>query len=141
MTGQALPRVAVSTADAPPPAGTYSQGVLAGGILYISGQTPRGRDGRPCTNAPFATQANLALANLESIATAGGAKLADAAFVTVYLRDPHSKAEEFDELYQQALGVTNVPPARAIVQSDLPRGDIEVTAMIPIRRRESNDDL
>ncbi|PKW16409.1 RidA family protein [Saccharopolyspora spinosa] len=131
-----VPRLAITSADAPPPAGTYSQAVLADGTLYISGQTPRLPDGRRCTDEPFRTQARLTLANLNGIADAAGTRLADAAFVTVYLRDPRSQATEFDAVYQDVIGPTDTPPARAIVQSDLPNGEIEVTAVIPVRTLE-----
>lgn len=142
MTGaQIRPRSAISTTAAPPPAGTYSQAVLAGGTLYVSGQTPRWSDGRRCTDEPFATQARLTLSNVDTIAQAADARLAEAAFVTVYLRDPGSQAAEFDEVYRDVLGPNTVPPARAVVQSDLPHGEIEVTAMIPVRILEPDHDL
>jgi 2-iminobutanoate/2-iminopropanoate deaminase len=142
MTGtRILPRSAIRTAAAPPPAGTYSQAVLAGGTLYISGQTPRRPDGSRCTGEPFATQARLTLTNLDAIANAAGARLADAAFITVYLRDPRSQAAEFDDVYRAVVGPTDVPPARAVVQSDLPHGDIEVTAVIPIQTPEPSHEL
>jgi hypothetical protein len=66
------------------------------------------------------------------LAEAAGTRLADAAPVTVYLRDPRTQAAEFDVVYRQALGDPAVPPARPVVQSDLPHGDIEVTAVVPI---------
>jgi 2-iminobutanoate/2-iminopropanoate deaminase len=142
MTGSpVLPRSAIRTSAAPPPAGTYSQAVLAGSTLYISGQTPRRTDGCRCTDEPFATQAQLTLTNLDAIANAAGARLADAAFITVYLRDPRSQSAEFDDLYRAAIGPTEVPPARAVVQSDLPHGEIEVTAVIPIRTPEPSHEL
>lgn len=124
-------RTAISTPLAPPPAGSYSQAILAAGTLYISGQTPRRADGRRCGDEPFAIQTQLVLDNLEAIASAAGTSLANAAFVTVYLRDPATQAGEFDTVYRDFLQPSQPFPARAIVQSDLPHGDLEVTAVIP----------
>jgi 2-iminobutanoate/2-iminopropanoate deaminase len=124
-------RHAVATDAAPSPAGSYSQAVLAGGVLYISGQVPRTPDGVRHGNAPFERQALLTLSNVESIAAAAGTRLSAAAFLTVYLRDPASQAEPFDRIYRTFLTDAEVLPARAVVQSDLPHGDIEITAIIP----------
>ncbi|GAF50028.1 RidA family protein [Rhodococcus wratislaviensis] len=141
ITASAPLRTAIVTSDAPPPAGSYSQAVLAAGTLYISGQTPRLPDGRRCTDEPFATQARLTLTNLDTIAAAAGTALADAAFVTVYLRDPRNQSAEFDTIYREILGSPSVLPARAVVQSDLPHGEIEVTAVIPVRAAEPDHAL
>lgn len=124
-------RKAWSTADAPDPAGSYSQAVTAEEMLYISGQTPRSPDGTRCPEADFAVQARAALNNVEAIAAAAGTKLAKAAMVTVYLTNPSEQAATFDQIYQEFLDPDIAYPARAIVQSALPHGAIEITAVIP----------
>jgi 2-iminobutanoate/2-iminopropanoate deaminase len=47
--------------------------------------------------------------------------------VTVYLRDP-ARAADFDRVYRERVGP--VPPARTLVQSDLPGFDVEVDAIL-----------
>lgn len=135
---QNLKRAAVSTTTAPPPAGSYSQAVIAGGLVHISGQTPRTPEGDRRGGAPFADQVRLTLDNVESIAAEAGTRLAAAAMVTVYLRDPAAQAAAFDEIYRQHLLAEVAPPARAVVQSDLPHGHIEVTAVIPVPSAEGH---
>jgi 2-iminobutanoate/2-iminopropanoate deaminase len=125
-------RKAWKTDGAPPPAGSYSQAISAGGMLYISGQTPRKPDGVRHNGEGFDVQARIALENVESIARSAGTNLASAAMVTVFLTDPKSQAVEFDKLYKDYLDDARPYPARAIVQSSLPNGDIEITAIIPI---------
>ncbi len=125
-------RQAWSAAEAPPPAGSYSQAISAGGLLFISGQTPRLADGTRCATAPFDVQARLALGNTDAIAKAAGVTLASAAMVTVFLTDPKSQAAEFDKVYREFLDHSAPYPARAIVQSSLPNGAIEITAVIPL---------
>lgn len=118
---------AVSTANAPPPAGTYSQAVVANGFIFLSGQTPRLPDGTRVGNRPFDEQVEIALANLEAVASAAGSSMASAVKVTVYLRDP-SCAARFDAIYKDRVGA--VPPARTLVQSDLGGFDVEVDAIL-----------
>src|SRR5699024_10516381 len=117
-----------STPEAPSPAGSYSQAVAAGDILYISGQTPRYSDGTRCTDESFETQARATLQNVNAIAKSAGVSLSQAAMVTVYLVDPKQQAAEFDRIYRTFLDDSIPYPARAIVQSSLPHGDIEITA-------------
>lgn len=118
---------AVSTANAPPPAGTYSQAVVANGFIFVSGQTPRLPDGTRVGDRPFDEQVEIALTNLEAVAHAAGSSIASAVKVTVYLRDP-SCAKRFDAIYQDRVG--RVPPARTLVQSDLPGFDVEIDAIL-----------
>lgn len=126
-----VPRQAWATSEAPPPAGAYSQAVSAGEMLFISGQTPRYPDGTRCAEEPFDIQARTALENVESIAKTAGVSLSAAAMVTVYLTEPKLQATEFDRVYREFLDSSVSFPARAIVQSSLPHGAIEITAVIP----------
>jgi 2-iminobutanoate/2-iminopropanoate deaminase len=122
-------REPIHTSDAPPPAGSYSQGIRYGGLVWIAGQTPRTTAGVRLNDSPFEEQARQALRNTEGVASAAGTSLAHAVSVTVYLRDPERRFE-FDEVWQEF--VTTPHPARAIVQSDLPGFDIEISAVCAI---------
>lgn len=121
----------VRSPAAPPPAGSYSQGIVAGGLLFVAGQTPRLPDGRRLESEPFDVQARQALDNLDAIAQAAGTSLRRAASVTVFLRDPARRAE-FDRIYREYVG--EPWPARAIVQSDLFGLELELTAVIACDR-------
>ena len=70
-------RRAVRTERAPIPLGGYSQGVVSGGLLFVSGQVPID----PATKTvptDFADQVRQALNNVGAIAEAAGARLTDA---------------------------------------------------------------
>jgi 2-iminobutanoate/2-iminopropanoate deaminase len=123
----AAERDLIWTADAPPPAGTYSQAIEYNGVVYISGQTGRWPDGRRATHEPFEMQAELAIANVQAIAQAAGTDLSNALQVTVYLKDP-SKSQAFDAIYKNY--VKEPFPSRAIVQSTLIVSDIEISAIV-----------
>lgn len=69
----------------PKPVGPYSPGILAGGVLYVSGQGVRRPDGTvPAT--PKA-QAEQCLANVENIVKAAGMSMADVLYSQIYLAD------------------------------------------------------
>jgi 2-iminobutanoate/2-iminopropanoate deaminase len=128
-----------ATVAAPPPAGTYSQAVSVGGLLFLAGQTPRLANGDRINDAPFEVQARQALDNLARVAEAAGASLTDAVKVTVYLKDPASQAAAFDGVYRRYID-TSVPPARTTVQSDLPGYQVEVDAIICIAAQNRSTD-
>lgn len=123
-----MTREAFTHEELPPPAGTYSAAFRAGGLVFLSGQTPRDKDNVRHGDKPFAVQVRMTLDNLECAARAAGLTLRDAVRVGVFLRDPANQAKEFDRIYADYVG--KPPPARTLVQSDLPGFDIEVDAIL-----------
>jgi 2-iminobutanoate/2-iminopropanoate deaminase len=119
----------IHTDDAPPPAGAYSQAIRHGDLVWIAGQTPRTSDGERLDGQPFVPQARQALRNVDAVARAAGSSLARAISVTVFLRRPDDRFE-FDQVWREM--VVDPFPARAIVQSDLPGFDIEISAVCAI---------
>lgn len=117
---------AIATDSAAPPAGAYSQAIVANGFLFISGQGPNTPEGKRVTGK-FAEQVRLTFDNLEAIAAAAGVSLADAVRVGVYLRDMANFAE-MNSLYRERFGA--ILPARTTIQSDLPGFEIEVDAVL-----------
>jgi reactive intermediate/imine deaminase len=115
----------VSTPKAPAAIGTYSQGVIAGGSLYLAGQI--GLD--PATMQlvdGIDAQIHRVFANLRAVAEAAGSSLADAVKVTVYLTDlahfarvNEIMAEYFPQPYpsRAAVGVAALPRG-ALVEAD-----------------------
>jgi 2-iminobutanoate/2-iminopropanoate deaminase len=119
-------REPIQTSDAAPPAGSYSQAIRHDGLVWLAGQTPRTAAGIRLNDSSFEEQARQALRNIEAVAASAGTSLSHAVSVTVYLRDPERRFE-FDDVWQEF--VTAPYPARAIVQSDLPGFDIEISAV------------
>jgi 2-iminobutanoate/2-iminopropanoate deaminase len=83
----------ISSDDAPPPAGPYSQGIRAGDFLFLAGQGPLDRDGNVARDS-VAEQTRRVLANLDAVARSAGGSLAGAVRVGVYL----SSLEHFAEM-------------------------------------------
>jgi 2-iminobutanoate/2-iminopropanoate deaminase len=101
----------IHTEKAPVPAGHYSQAVISGGMVYVSGQLPfNPADGSIPTG--IGEQANQVLNNLEQILVAGGSSLQKVVKVTVYISDI-SLWGAFNQVYAEKFG--NHRPARAVV--------------------------
>ena len=121
-------RTPIRSADAPPPSGPYSQAIRSGGFLFLAGQGPFQRDGAK-VDSSFEDQARQTFRNLEAVAAAAGASLADAVRVGVYLRDMSNFAA-MNKVYLEFL--REPMPARTTIQSDLPGFEIEVDAVIAV---------
>lgn len=102
----------ISTPKAPGAIGPYSQGIAAGSLVFVSGQTPLDPvDGT--MPADPAAQARQAMENVKAILEAGGSSLAKVVKMTVFLYD----MEHFsvvNEVY--ASYFSGVFPARSCVQ-------------------------
>ena len=121
----------IFTEEAPKAIGPYSQGVIAGNTLYISGQVPLNPTTGALIEGSITDQAVQVISNLESICRAANASLIDIVKLNIYLTDLSNFAEvnavmqdKFAEPY----------PARATVEvSALPLGvDIEMDAIVLI---------
>ena len=123
-------RTPIRTDAAPAPAGPYSQAIKSGGFLFLAGQAPFRPDGSKVEGS-FEDQARQTLQNLQSVAAAAGASLADAVRVGVYLRDM-SNFGTLNKVYPEFFH--DPMPARTTIQSDLPGFEIEVDAVIAVGR-------
>lgn len=102
----------IKTYDAPLPGGHYSQAVVSGDIIFISGQLPV----IPLTGDKLAgdisEQTLQALKNLLSIVEAAGGDISTIARTTIYTTDVKSW-EEINRVYADFFGP--VQPARSII--------------------------
>ena len=94
------------------PGGHYSHAVVAGGLVFVSGQLPIAPSGEKLGTATFDVQARQVLANVEAALTAAGSSVAQLAQVRVYVTDiAHWPA--FNTIYAEWAGASR--PARAVV--------------------------
>lgn len=124
-------RATVTAPGAPAAVGPYVHAVRAGGLLFCSGQIPLDPATGEITGTTPAEQARRCLENLAVVCEAGGAGLADAVRVTVYLTDMTAFAE-VNEVYAQFF--PSDPPARvAIGVAALPKGaQVEMDAVVAL---------
>lgn len=118
----------IYTPNAPQPAGTYSQAVLAQGpFLFISGQAPRLPNGELLASTSIEEQTKRVLENIKQIALSAGMELKDSVHMTVYLNDLEFKPQ-FEKAYETFF--TNPLPARIVIQSSFKGFDVEISAIL-----------
>jgi 2-iminobutanoate/2-iminopropanoate deaminase len=101
------------TDEAPPPGGHYSQAVVHGDVVYVSGQLPiEPGSGRHLDDEPIELQVKQALANLAAILRASGSDVDHVLKVTVYVADIGLWAR-VNAVYAEFFGAHR--PARAVV--------------------------
>lgn len=125
-------REAVTTPDAPAAIGPYSQAIVAGGFLFVSGQIPLDPATGRLVSGTIAEETRRVFDNLAAILTAAGAGFDDVVKTTVYLSD----MAEFTAMNEVYATYFSAPaPARATVQAAaLPKGvrvEIDLIALIP----------
>jgi len=115
----------VFTEKAPKPVGPYSQGVIVGEWLFISGQIPIDPTTGQIIEDDFKRASRQVLENIKAIVEAAGGTLESVVKVTVYMRNI-SKFSVFNEVYSEYF--SEHKPARAVVEvSNLPK-DVEIEA-------------
>jgi 2-iminobutanoate/2-iminopropanoate deaminase len=120
------------TADGAPGAvGPYSHGVVAGGLLFCSGQVALDPASGELVGTTPAEQATQCLQNLQAVCEAAGASLADAVKLTVLLTDIGAFVD-VNEAY--AAFFPSDPPARVAYEvSALPKGAlVEIDAVVAL---------
>ena len=118
----------INTNKAPAAIGPYSQAIMAGGLIFLSGQIPIDPATGQVVAGGVKEQTRRVLQNLEQVLLAAGAARDKVVKTTVYMRDLGDFAA-MNEVYAEFFGSTK--PARATVQvSRLPRDvNIEIDAI------------
>lgn len=110
----------VTSPQAPAPIGPYSQGVIAGGLLFVSGQIPVDPASNHLVGGDIAAQTEQVMKNLAAILREAKLGMENVVKTTVYLADLKDFAR-MNEVY--ARYVPKEPPARSTVQAaGLPKG-------------------
>lgn len=110
----------INTPAAPAAIGPYSQAVLAGGLLFISGQIPLDPVTGQVVAGGIAEQTRQVMTNLAAVLAAAGIDFSRLAKTTIFLTDLSDFAV-VNGIYGEYF--TGVFPARATVQvAALPKG-------------------
>jgi len=106
------------------PGGNYSQGIMADGTLFISGQGGEDETGK--IPADFGTEVKQCLNNIGAVMKAAGMSPADVVSVQVYLTD-RSKFQQMNAIYTSYF--TDPRPTRTtvVVAGLVGPGNIEIT--------------
>ena len=118
-----MPKKHVVTSEAPKPIGPYSQGVIAGGFLFVSGQIALDPATGNLVDGDIEAQTEQVLKNLLAVLKEAKIGPENVVKTTVYLKDIADFAR-MNEVYGRYLG--KQPPARSTIQAAaLPR-DVKV---------------
>ena len=119
----------VHSDDAPKAIGTYSQAIVTGKLVFLSGQIPLDPDTMKIVDGDFESRARRVFDNLAAVAAAAGGTLDDVVKLTVYLTDladfvtVNAVMEDFFS--------TPYPARAALGVASLPKGaDIEAEAIL-----------
>jgi 2-iminobutanoate/2-iminopropanoate deaminase len=120
--------------DAPAPVGPYSQGIVYGDFVFLSGQIPLDPQTGQLLGGSIEEQAEQVLRNLDAVLRAAGASWQSVLRVTVYMTRLDEFAR-FNGVYERML--QGAKPARSTVQvSALPLGArLEIDAIAGIAAR------
>ncbi len=115
-----MPKKHISTTQAPKPLGPYSQGVISGGLLFVSGQIPLDPETGELVEGGIDDQTDQVMRNLLAVLKAAKMGPENVVKTTIYLADL-ADFPRMNDVYARYLG--KEPPARSTVQvAGLPRG-------------------
>lgn len=123
-----MPKKIIATNKAPAAVGPYSQAVLAGGFLFISGQIAIDPKTGGLTGGSSVEQTKRIMRNIAAIIDEAGASVSDLVKCDIFVTDL-GQFKAINDAYAEFFDTQ--PPARATIQvSALPLGvDVEIAAV------------
>jgi len=109
----------IFTEKAPKPVGPYSQAVISGDFVFISGQIPLDPQSQKIVEGGIEAQTVQVLENLKNILESIDLTLADVVKTSVFLSDLNN-FQAFNKVYSRYF--CKNPPARTTAQTDLIAG-------------------
>ena len=115
-----MPNQVVSTDKAPKAIGPYSQALVAGNLVFTSGQIPLDPKTQQMVEGDVRAQAERVMENLAAVLAAAGASFSTVVKATIFLADLNDFAA-VNDVYGKRF--SSAPPARSTVQvAALPKG-------------------
>lgn len=116
----------INTDAAPAPIGPYNQAVLAGNLLFISGQIALIPGTVELNNADTATETRQVMENLQAILTAASADFSHVVKTTIFLSDM-SLFAEVNEIYGRFFE-SDYPARETVAVKGLPKNvNVEIS--------------
>lgn len=120
----------IYTKEAPAAIGPYSQGYIAGGFLFTSGQGGLNPDNGEVVGTTVEEQAEQTMQNLKAIFDEAGTDFSSAVKTTCFLADM-ADFKAFNSVYEKYF--TSKPARSCVAVKQLPLGilcEVEVTAFL-----------
>jgi len=120
-----MARKVIETSLAPKPVGTYSQGVVAGNLLFSAGQIGINPQSGELVRGDFASEVRQVFHNLQAVLSASNMTLDNVVKFHVYMTDLN-QFDTVNRIFSEYF--ESEPPARTAVQvAGLPKGaNIEI---------------
>lgn len=120
----------IQTSEAPAAIGPYSQGIVANGLVYVSGQIPVDPKTGLFAGSTIEEQAKQSIDNVEAVLRAAGSDLARVVKTTCFLRNLGDFAT-FNSIYEARF--TGKPARSCVEVSALPKGAlVEIEAIAEV---------
>ena len=121
-----MPKQQISTKKGASPMGAYSQGLMAGDFVFVSGQGPLDPDTGKVVGETIEEQTTRTLENIKAILEAAGASMADVVKVSAHLSDL-SLFDRYNKVYSTYF--PDPKPTRTTVGSQLLGIMVEIDAI------------
>jgi 2-iminobutanoate/2-iminopropanoate deaminase len=121
----------ISTTEAPQPIGPYSQAVMRGNAMFVSGQIALDPKTGAMDTADIATETKRVMNNIAAILKSSKMEIKDIAKTTIYLTDLDD-FKTVNEIYGSYFGAGPYPARETVEVRRLPKGahvEISVTAI------------
>lgn len=125
-------KMKISTSNAPAAIGPYSQAIMAGDHIYISGQLGLDPATGEFVSDDVQEQARQAFKNIDAILTEAGCSLYNIVKTTCFIQSMDDFAK-VNEIYGEYFGDGPYPARSAVEVSKLPKGglvEIETIAVV-----------
>ena len=129
-----MSKIAINTNNAPSAIGTYSQAIVSGELVFISGQIPFDPQNNEKGEGDRVAQIHRTFQNLANVAESSGSSLDNCLKLTIFLLD----LKDFDIINTIMKDFFSEPyPARSVVEvKSLPKSvPLEVDAILALSRK------
>jgi 2-iminobutanoate/2-iminopropanoate deaminase len=128
-------KICIYPKSAPVPAGAYSPAILAGNLVFVSGQTPEKPGTDELVEGDIGIQSKQVMENIKNILAAADCTMDDIVKVTAHLLDINDFGG-YNDVYKTYF---NKPfPARTTVQSVIPGGSLLEIDVIAVRNEKKS---
>lgn len=129
-----MAREGISTDNAPKPAGSYSQGIVANGFLYTAGFGPLDSSSGEIIGSTIEQQTTAVMNAVGAVLAERGLDFSDVVKSTVHLANPKRDFAAFNTTYE---GFLTAPyPVRTTVGSELANILVEIDVVAALRNQQ-----
>jgi 2-iminobutanoate/2-iminopropanoate deaminase len=125
-------KIIIKTADAPQPAGPYSQAIVSNGMIYVAGQVGRDPKTRALAEGGTAAECKQIMENIKAILKEAGTDLSAIVNTNIYLTDVNDFAE-VNEIYGSYFP-SNFPARTTVGVAALPGGSHIEIAVVAVAK-------